>query len=99
VSGFAVVITDYSVKSDCDVKLQFERPMTIGDVMGLLALVEKSADPDSLRYMIGFAAERLMALEVGAPVRRPTGRSALSAWRSAMATEIETGRRERLRWS
>ncbi len=34
-------------------------------VMSLRALAEKSADADVLREMIGFAAQRLMELEVG----------------------------------
>ncbi len=33
------------------------------DMMNLRSLVEKSADPDLLREMIGFAAKRLMALD------------------------------------
>jgi transposase-like protein len=43
-----------------------ERPPMTDNTMDLRSLVEKSADADLLREMIGFAAEKLMELAVGA---------------------------------
>ena len=40
---------------------------TTDDMMNLRALVEKSADADLLREMIGFAAQPLMERLTGAP--------------------------------
>jgi hypothetical protein len=42
-----------------------ERSPRTNDMMNVRSLVEKSADADLLREMIGLAAERLMELEVG----------------------------------
>jgi transposase-like protein len=59
------------------------------DMMALYALVEKTPDADLLREMIGFAAEKLMELEVGAA----TG----AAWgeKSPLRTAQRNGYRER----
>ncbi|MBB5538227.1 transposase-like protein [Rhizobium giardinii] len=51
------------------------------DMMNLRSLVEKSADADLLREMIGFAAEKLMELEVGA--KTGAGCGAKNAFRLA----------------
>ena len=49
------------------------------EMISLRGLLETSADADVLREMIGFAAERLMELEVGAPTGRPLAGTAASA--------------------
>lgn len=65
------------------------------DMMNLRSLVEKSADADLLREMIGFAAEKLMALEVGTKTARAMARRMASDWPSATAIATGTGRHGR----
>ena len=57
------------------------RPPMTDDMMDLRSLVEKSADADLLRKVIGFAAEKLMELEVG--VKTGTGYGEKNAFRLA----------------
>jgi hypothetical protein len=63
------------------------------DMMNLRSLVEKSADADLLRHMIGFAAEKLMALEVGAATGAGYGEKSALRTASATAIAIEIGKR------
>ncbi len=57
------------------------------DMMTLRSLLEKGSDADLLREMIGFTAQRLMALEVqGLPGTASARRSG-----STSATAIATG--------
>ncbi len=62
------------------------------DSIALCELLEKSADADLLREMIGFAAERLMELEVQGLTGAGTGSARRTGWRSATATATGSGR-------
>ena len=50
------------------------------DMMTFRDLVEQAPDADILREMIGFAAERLMELEVGTVTGAGYGEKCQSAW-------------------
>ncbi len=70
------------------------------DMIALQALLEKSSDSDWLREMIGFAAHRLMELEVeGLTGLLSVSASLESARYNAMATVAGTGKHGQVLWS
>ena len=62
------------------------------DTMNLRGLLEKTADSDFLREMIGFSAQRLMELEVESLTGAPHGTRTPDASPTATVTANVTGR-------
>lgn len=62
------------------------------EMMNLRTLMEKTPDADLLREMIGFAAQRLMELEVEGQTGAAYGEKNPSVWPSATATATGSGR-------
>ena len=74
-------------------RIQPTETTTVTDYrMALQTLLENTSDTDLVRKMIGFAADRLMALEVGGPAGLGTARAARSAPTTATATGTGSGR-------
>ena len=69
------------------------------EMMSLQSLIEKAADADLLREMIGFAAQRLMELEVGGLTGAAYGEKSAERLAQRNGYRDRPGRREPARSS